>query len=76
MVEEITGEAHVNVIKDRCKGCRLCIEVCPKKVLKLSDELNGKGYRFTCADARNGCIQCSLCELICPDFAIVVAPKD
>ena len=74
--ETINIEPHVTVLKDRCKGCRLCIEVCPKQVLKQSDELNRKGYRFACADARNGCIHCNLCELICPDFAIIVAPKE
>ncbi|MBT8340278.1 MAG: ferredoxin family protein, partial [Desulfatitalea sp.] len=29
---------------DRCKGCGLCVMVCPKKVLAISDQLNPRGY--------------------------------
>ena len=30
---------------DNCKGCGLCVEACPKKILKLDTEnLNEKGY--------------------------------
>ena len=30
---------------ERCKGCGLCVDVCPKKILALDTAtLNGKGY--------------------------------
>ena len=29
---------------DRCKGCGLCVSVCPKNVLEISKEGNAKGY--------------------------------
>ena len=32
---------------NRCKGCGLCVTVCPKNVLELSDEVNSMGY-FPC----------------------------
>lgn len=52
--------------KKYCKGCGICVELCPKQVLAL-DEV-GKVYE------KNGaaCIQCGQCELRCPDFAIQV----
>lgn len=53
----------------RCKGCGICIELCPKKVLEL-DAL-GKIHVAREAD----CIQCGQCELRCPDYAIFVTPK-
>ena len=47
-----------------CKGCGICIELCPKAVLKADH--NGKPVM---EDAEN-CIHCDLCEMRCPDFAI------
>ncbi len=62
------GEVHT--IKERCKGCGFCIEYCPKDVLALSDEYNSKGYHFPVAANPDACVNCGLCELLCPEFAI------
>ena len=32
------------IIEDRCKGCGLCVNVCPKNVLEISKDINTKGY--------------------------------
>ena len=29
---------------DLCKGCGLCVSVCPKNVLEISDQVNAMGY--------------------------------
>ena len=29
-----------------------------------------------CADSDNDCLNCGLCELLCPEFAICVEPLD
>lgn len=47
-----------------CKGCGICVEFCPKKVLGLNKE-----KVFIAAE---GCILCGQCELRCPDYAIYV----
>ena len=36
---------HLTFRKERCKGCGLCITVCPKQILALEDGTNIKGYR-------------------------------
>ena len=33
----------INIDQERCKGCALCIEFCPKKIIYLSNRLNAKG---------------------------------
>ncbi len=41
---------------DRCKGCGLCIDACPKKILVMSEELNAKGYHPAAITDENECI--------------------
>ncbi len=62
----------VIVIRDRCKECGLCIELCPTKVLDRENTYNAYGYRPTFLKDRDHCIGCKICENICPEFAIFV----
>ena len=34
---------QVMIDRDRCKGCELCVNACPKAVLSMSKEINLKG---------------------------------
>ncbi len=61
---------EVFIIAERCKGCAFCVEYCPKDVLVMSDEFNRKGYHPPKVVKHGECVNCSLCEMICPDFAI------
>lgn len=65
--------AFIHVIdSDRCKGCGLCVTICPKKVLEISRQVNTKGY-FPVLQARpEDCIKCALCCSMCPDVAITI----
>ena len=56
-----------------CKGCQLCIDVCPKKILALdTSRVNAKGYNpISCSDM-GACTACALCARICPDSVIKV----
>lgn len=57
---------------ERCKGCSLCINFCPKNVLEISDKVNVRGH-FPVFQARpEDCIQCSICCIMCPDVAISI----
>jgi NAD-dependent dihydropyrimidine dehydrogenase PreA subunit len=58
------GLLRVNV--DECKGCGLCVEACPPRVIGLSDQLNHYGYR-TATYAGAGCTGCGICFMVCPE---------
>jgi len=56
----------LRVDEAECKGCGLCMEACPPKVISLSDRLNHYGYR-TAVYAGSGCTGCGICFLACPE---------
>jgi 2-oxoglutarate ferredoxin oxidoreductase subunit delta len=63
--------------RERCKGCALCIPVCPQKVIITSSELNQKGYspaefKENPAEGEKGCTGCAMCATVCPEVAIEV----
>lgn len=70
--------APLDIAVDRCKGCGLCIAVCPKGILELDTSIvNELGYhpiRLTDAAA---CTSCALCARVCPDtvFAVFARPR-
>lgn len=64
------GKIIIN--EDRCKGCELCIDVCPYGLLKMSVEVNHFGYHTAQFVNGDKCTACKFCGMMCPDFAIDV----
>jgi len=55
-----------------CKGCALCVELCPKQVLAMSKEPARTGYFIAEVLHPELCTACQECELHCPDLAITI----
>ena len=65
--------AKVTFLDNVCKGCGLCVDVCPKKVLELSpNKINKKGHKPVEAVKEEDCIGCAFCATMCPDCIIKV----
>jgi 2-oxoglutarate ferredoxin oxidoreductase subunit delta len=58
--------------RDLCKGCELCVNACPQKILAMGREINAKGYFFASVAEPKRCIGCRLCCITCPDMAIAM----
>ena len=49
-----------------CKGCDICVKVCPERCLSLNSEQKVELHN------PDACTGCRICEWLCPDFAINV----
>ena len=56
----------IEIDVDECKGCGLCVEACPPRVIVLGNHLNHYGYR-TAVYAGAGCTGCGICFMACPE---------
>ena len=59
---------------DECKGCGLCVEACPPKVIQLSERLNHYGYR-SALYAGAGCTGCGICFIACPEPGAITVSR-
>ena len=69
------SKVPVWVDEARCKGCDICVSLCPAGVLSMrldAHKVLGKVIEVSFPDS---CIGCREFELHCPDFAIFVAEK-
>lgn len=67
------ARGSITVDRELCKGCGICITVCPVKILGFDEEnVNSKGYHpMQCLEPEK-CIACASCGIMCPDAAITV----
>lgn len=60
----------LEINRDWCKGCGICVEFCPPRVLELDAADKSVAVR------PEDCICCKMCELRCPDLAIEVLTEE
>jgi 2-oxoglutarate ferredoxin oxidoreductase subunit delta len=63
----------LDIAVDRCKGCGLCVAVCPKGILELDVSIvNELGYHPVRLTDAASCTSCALCARVCPDAVFAV----
>jgi 2-oxoglutarate ferredoxin oxidoreductase subunit delta len=80
MTEKRKKKGKIEIDRERCKACYLCIEVCPTKTIDVDKSLNKKGYfpahyrnnKNNKKEDEKGCIACAQCATVCPEVAIEV----
>lgn len=65
----MAGKITIDI--ERCKGCGLCVTVCPRNSIVISKRSNKTGY-FPAQANNTDCTGCAVCAIICPDVAIEV----
>ena len=60
----------IKINPEICKGCELCVAVCPKQVLAVGDGINAKGMNYVVAVKPEECVGCTSCSTMCPEGAI------
>ncbi len=69
----MAGKIKIN--SERCKGCGLCIVVCPKKGIAVCKKSNRNGY-FSAQWVEVDCTGCAMCAIVCPEAVIEVERDD
>ena len=65
-LNEHQDRGFLQIDADECKGCALCVEACPRRVIGLSERMNHSGYR-TALYLGAGCTGCGVCFMACPE---------
>ncbi|MDZ7343654.1 MAG: 4Fe-4S dicluster domain-containing protein [candidate division KSB1 bacterium] len=68
------GRGRVVISFEDCKGCGLCIEVCPPQVLRFSETLNRMGYH-PAEYIGIECTGCGVCFYVCPEPGAITVYK-
>jgi len=71
-----TGRSRGMVVisAEDCKGCSLCVEVCPPQVLRISEVLNRMGYHPV-EYLGSDCTGCGVCFYVCPEPSAITVYK-
>ena len=64
--------SEIIIDSKQCKGCHICIIMCPQNVFVKSNNVDNRGFFLPEVVNLKACTVCRICELECPDFAIKV----
>ncbi len=65
-VQHTPVTTRLDIFEERCKGCDICVKMCPERCLRLNDRLIAE------LPDPSLCTGCRMCEWLCPDFAIKI----
>lgn len=66
------ARASLDLNENRCKGCELCVQACPRDVLAMGSNINALGYRPAAIVDAERCTGCKACALVCPEVCFTI----
>ena len=67
---------EVIIDTEQCDGCKICVEFCPKELLKESEEANSRMLHYVEISNPEDCLGCKQCERLCPTTSIFINEID
>jgi 2-oxoglutarate ferredoxin oxidoreductase subunit delta len=65
-------KGKIVIDKELCKGCRYCMEACPKGSIAIDTRFNRVGFFPADFSHPERCTGCAMCARMCPEIAIEV----
>ncbi|MFB3881357.1 MAG: ferredoxin family protein [Armatimonadota bacterium] len=62
----------LSIDEENCKGCGLCVQVCPRKAMGFAIHINSRGFHPACLRDADGCTGCAQCAIMCPDACVKI----
>lgn len=63
----------ITIDYERCKGCNVCAQYCPFKLLAINAKrINKDGYNVIDIQNIEKCTGCGICSMMCPDSVLKV----
>lgn len=66
---------RIIIESEQCKGCRLCVEFCPKKCIAIGASINTMGYQYAEFNS-DACTACGICYHMCPEFGAITVIEE
>ncbi len=71
-VPRTKGCITITIDEELCKGCGLCVAVCPRESMVFAEWANTRGFHPACVPDPETCTGCAQCALMCPDACITI----
>lgn len=66
------AKGRIVIDSELCKGCKYCINACPKGSIATGEKYNSMGYFPAYFKHSGKCTGCAICANMCPEIAIEV----
>lgn len=66
---------HIDIERNLCKGCKLCVEFCPHHCIAIGSDINILGYQFA-KFVKPECTACGFCFYMCPEPGTIKVFKE
>lgn len=67
---------YAKIEANLCKGCRMCVQTCPKHCIYIGNSINEIGYQYAVFKTGAACTACGLCFYVCPEPGAITVFKD